>query len=62
MDLTVFHPGGNPLNHYRRPRLTVVAAAVGHGGYDFLIGTDVLSRVRFVYDGSHNPPGFTLAY
>jgi hypothetical protein len=62
VDLTIPHPSGNPLNYLVRSRLTVVEADIAPLGYQVIIGTDVLSQLRFIYDGRHTPPSFMLSY
>jgi hypothetical protein len=61
VDLTIPHPG-NPRNNLERTRITAVEATVSPLGLDVLVGTDVLSTLRFVYEGRHSPPGFGLFY
>jgi hypothetical protein len=62
VDLAILHPSGNALNNLVRSLLTVVEADINPLGYQVIIGTDVLSRLRFVYDGGHTAPSFMLSY
>jgi hypothetical protein len=62
VDLTVLHPSGNQVNNLVRSRLAVVEADIDPVGYQVVLGTDVLSRLRFVYDGGHTPPSVMLSY
>lgn len=60
VDLTVIHPSGNSQMNLVIPALTVGAPAISHLGTDALVGCDVLSRCRFIYDGSGGQ--FSLIY
>jgi hypothetical protein len=58
--LTVLHPSGDPERNLVVDGLLLAEALLAALGYEVLIGRDVLSKCRFVYDG----PGerFKLSY
>jgi hypothetical protein len=58
--LTVLHPSGNPRDHLLVRNLKVLEISLAPLGYEVLIGRDVLSFCRFLFNGTANR--FTLAY
>lgn len=58
--LTIVHPSGDPKTNLHLQEHPIAEVALGHLGYQALIGRDILDECLFIYDG----PGktFTLAY
>ena len=60
VSLTIPHPSGNPRDSLLVRDLKVLEISLAPLGYEMLIGRDVLSRCRFLFNGTANR--FTLAY
>lgn len=60
VSLSVLHPSGDPAKHLKMANLTVLEIALHTLGYLVLVGRDILSICRLLYDGQRNR--FLLKY